>query len=130
MHSNLTQFVAQKFPDIPILPVFGNNDFMKNYQIPGCDVANIPVPTAADYFDALYKIWFEDIPSNLAGKTEAQISAIKDNFKHAGYYTYDFDEKITIIGLNTIIWAQANQCMNSGDEEWKEMNWLKDYLDS
>ena len=34
MFKNLTTMVENKFPGIPILPVFGNNDFSTNYQTP------------------------------------------------------------------------------------------------
>ena len=35
MWSNLTQLVMQKFPNVPIISAFGNNDNLKDYIPPG-----------------------------------------------------------------------------------------------
>jgi hypothetical protein len=35
MFRNITALINKKFPGVPILPVFGNNDLIENYQVPG-----------------------------------------------------------------------------------------------
>ena len=74
MLSNQTQYIASKFPGIPILPAFGNNDMMENYIIPGCSKNfSSDVLSGETFFTDIYKIWFEDIPANLQNKSDEEI---------------------------------------------------------
>ena len=72
MLSNTTQLISNKFPGKPILPSFGNNDFMENYLIPGCS-KNFSWLSGETYFEDIFKIWFEDITPNLQNKSQEEI---------------------------------------------------------
>jgi hypothetical protein len=52
--------VATRFPNIPILPTFGNNDNMNNYIPPFTSTEK------AAFFNPLFKTWFEDVPATFA----------------------------------------------------------------
>jgi hypothetical protein len=48
------QETKKRFPELPIIPTFGNNDMLFNYQIPGnSEKDNI---TSTEYFDKMKEI--------------------------------------------------------------------------
>lgn len=85
----MISLIVKKFPGVPVLPVYGNNDMLVNYQIPGGDIV-----TTYDFFNETHYSWFKD--KELAEQTAT-------SFKNGGYYEFPVqNQNLSIIGLNTI----------------------------
>ena len=61
---NMTDLIVKKFPNIPIIPTFGNNDNMVDYGPP-------PTPLYSPtnnytQFPFLLDLWIQSIPTNKA----------------------------------------------------------------
>ena len=87
--------ITERFPNVPILPVYGNNDMLSNYQIPG----NYTNPSqgkaeTASFFATTRDIWFKDPALN---------KLVAPTFNQGGWYEYQVDEGFSILGLNTIL---------------------------
>lgn len=59
--------------------------------MPGYDTV-----TAPEFFEKVHSIWFEQIEEKMGNLT-------KTTFLKGGYYVYPVDDKLSIIGLNTIL---------------------------
>ena len=84
------QEIMTAFPDIPIIPVVGNNDVVYHDQAP-------TVENHEAYYTALWEIWFENVPAN------AHIAAndtIKGTWMQGGFYAYELSDDIMILCLN------------------------------
>lgn len=98
MMTTVTNEVVHHYPATIILPVFGNNDFKYNYQVPKF---NEKIP----FYKYLFRMWFEnhDANSRLDGFED-----IRTTFMDGGYYKIDFSESLRFIVLNTMYYARAN----------------------
>ena len=56
-HSKLVDLLGKKFPDTPIIPVFGNND-MKYHDNPE------PLDEDQEFYEYIYDLWFDKLPGN------------------------------------------------------------------
>lgn len=82
--------IIAAFPDIPILPVVGNND------VPYHDQA--PTEEQEDwYYGDLWEIWFEEVPANAH---IVQNKTIEESFKNGGWYVYEVSPDVMIFCLN------------------------------
>ena len=84
------QAIVRAFPDIPIIPVVGNNDVAYHDQAP-------TVEQEGWYYGDLWKIWFEEVPAN--AKLVAN-STIEQSFKYGGWFVYEMTPDIMVINLN------------------------------
>ena len=81
--------IIQRFPGIPVLPVYGNNDMLKNYQIPGeKDVKTV------SFFNTTRDIWFKD---------PGLKNIVAPTFSSGGWYEYEVNDEFSVLGLNTIL---------------------------
>ena len=78
------------FPDIPILPVVGNNDVPYHDQAPTADQEDW-------YYGDLWDIWFKEVPANAH---IVQNKTIEESFKKGGWYVYEVSPDVMIICLN------------------------------
>jgi len=122
MWSNLTQLVSKKFPDVPVIIALGNNDNLENY---------IP-PTESlwkqDMFSYLCKAWMEDIPANLAGKSDEEVLEMQTSFMAGGYYKYSLDsvKGLSNIVLNANYWSvNDREFVDPSQEAWDQLTWLE-----
>ena len=82
--------IVTAFPNVPILPVLGNNDVVYHDQ----------APLAADkakYYQELWEILFEAVPANehiVANET------IKATWMTGGYYVYELGDDTMVVSLN------------------------------
>ena len=66
----MTELIQSKFPKVPIIPTFGNNDNMDDYGPPL--ITEWSETNNYTQFKYLHQLWFEDIPANVANlSTEA-----------------------------------------------------------
>ena len=89
MHEAI-QAIVTAFPDVPILPVIGNNDVKYHDQAPKSDDKD-------SYYADLWKLYFEEVPANseiLANST------IKETFMEGGYYAYELGDDTMLININ------------------------------
>ena len=82
--------LVEQFPDIPIIPVIGNNDVMYHDQAPSAEQKD-------QYYQDLWEIWFEDITANAAIAAD---DTIKSTFLNGGYYAYELADDIIVLALN------------------------------
>lgn len=115
--SNISNWVDKYLPDTYILPTLGNNDYLYHYQSP-------QVARQEDFYNHLYKIWFEDNPKKLPN-----IENIEKTFKSGGYYRTDLNDNLSVLGLNTLIFNKKNdesyQTPGAGKEQ---MDWIEKQL--
>jgi hypothetical protein len=71
------------------LPVFGNNDLLDNYQVPGYGEVS-----ANEYWKIVHEKWFQQ--PDVASQTNT-------TFLEGGWFEYKIDSKLSVIGLNTIL---------------------------
>ena len=72
---------------------------------------------------------FTNIPVNLKDLSPEQRANLTKTFENGGYYTYDIDDKLTVIGLNTIYWCSGNFYFNGNrttSHQEKEANIAKE----
>ena len=82
--------LVRAFPDIPIIPVVGNNDVPFHDQAPTDEQRSW-------YYTDLWQLWFEDVPANAALVAN---ETIKADFMYGGWYVYEITPDIMIICLN------------------------------
>ena len=105
LFQNMVKRVEKHFEGVPILNSFGNNDMLYNAEMPGRD----PSISARDFFTALYRYWFVDVKANMKGWSGDKIQQLQASFSSAGYYSYDLDDQLTIISLNSIAICSRNK---------------------
>lgn len=109
--------IRTKLIGVDILPSIGNNDVIVHYQVP-CreDLSQI-------YYQDIFDIMFPKFRLPRYFKYDA----VKETFLKGGYYRHDFGiEKISLISLNSMYFAEQNQCMfNKGEEQ---LQWLREQL--
>lgn len=92
--------IQDKYPGIPIIPTFGNNDFTLDYWVPWT------ASKKGDIFNFLYKLWFTDVKANMALINDASLGNTVANtettFKNGGYYMLNLDAKTSIVAINSI----------------------------
>ena len=82
--------IVKAFPNVPILPVIGNNDVIYHDQAPSALIKKT-------YYDDLWTIMFEEVPANAAILADTTIEA---DFKNGGYYKYDLSDDVMVLNLN------------------------------
>ena len=114
------EMIAKNFPRAIILPAIGNNDIQYHYVAPQINVS------AADYYEFLYDITFEQIQAN---KNISHQGDIETPIKKFGGYRYDHSESLSFISLNTLYY---NLRSPSNETEIKilQMQWLAKQLDN
>ncbi|KAG6001008.1 hypothetical protein E4U21_004786 [Claviceps maximensis] len=100
--------------DIPIIPTFGNNDFLPH---------NIMYPGPNHWFTAYADIWNRFIP-------EEQ----RHSFEFGGWFHVDvIPGKLTVFSLNTMYFFDRNAavdgCAQPSEPGFKHMEWLRVQLD-
>ena len=135
----LTKLVEDKFPDVPILSSFGNNDMMYNAEMPGKDQAGKDSFLSTEaYFTAIYQYWFTDVKANmklLKSLSQEKLKQFENDFKHGGYYAIDLNEKLTIVSFNSIAWCERNQnyigkIHDEPDYGQDQAKWYRDLMES
>ena len=109
--------IVDAFPDVPILPVIGNNDVAYHDQAPTADMEE-------SYYGDLWKIFFEDVPAN------AEIvknETIKETWMTGGWYAYEITPEIMIMNLNGMYpfyenWTQRQRAGEMLDWVEKTLN--------
>lgn len=103
MHQSLSQIIAREMPDTLVLPTFGNNDF---------DIDDEPAneTTKKDFYNRIYKMWFEEHPTNAKKIAGSNMSAVNHHtFHKGGYYRVDITPKLSVLALNTVMYLFKNQ---------------------
>ncbi|KHN95357.1 Endopolyphosphatase [Metarhizium album ARSEF 1941] len=100
--------------DVPIIPTFGNNDFLPH---------NIMYPGPNQWFAAYGEIWNRFIP-------EEQ----RHSFQFGGWFHVDvIPGKLTVFSLNTMYFFDRNAavdgCALPSEPGYKHMEWLRVQLD-
>jgi hypothetical protein len=142
------QMVASAFPNIPVLPVIGNNDVEYHNKAP-------PASTAFAYYTDMWDI-YTGVPANSATWGVEQ----QTTFMTGGYYSYSVGNNITVLCINgmypfdentndpeiastMIAWVESQFLSNSSekfiiqyhvwpgcnDKEYKECFWVQPYMD-
>jgi hypothetical protein len=81
-----------------VMPTFGNNDF---------DLDDEPANEATknEFYSRIFKIWFEDHPTN---SKVMNLTSIKPTFLDGGYYRVDINPKLSVLALNTVMYLFKN----------------------
>lgn len=82
--------IVSFFPDIPILPVIGNNDVVYHDQAPTAD-------QKASFYSDLLSMWFEAVPANSAIASD---STFQSTWANGGYYSYSLSDDVIVLSLN------------------------------
>lgn len=83
--------VESRWPGVPILPVFGNNDMVYTYQPP--NLAN-----KLSYYNAWYEIFLNGVSAN-----SGFASGVESDFDNYGSYRYDVpNSDVTFLNINTM----------------------------
>jgi hypothetical protein len=102
---------------VPIIPTFGNNDWLRNYAPPTSSEisdSNKFVP-----YEYLYELWLKNNEQYLTGP---QIKAMRGNFTgypngltdtatytsaSGGWYEYPLNDEISVMCINSIFWSDS-----------------------
>ena len=110
--------IKTAFPDVPILPVIGNNDVAYHDQAPDPEIKE-------GYYDDMWEILFKNVTANAA---MAANSTIEATWRNGGYYAVEIGEDTMVLCLNG---------MYPFYENWQEpeialemMEWVKTTLDA
>ena len=110
--------IEDAFPDIPILPVIGNNDVIYHDQAPSEAIKDM-------YYEELWELMFENVAANAEIVQTAHIEA---SWKLGGYYAYDLSDDIMIIGLNGMYPFYEN--FQNPEMALTMLDWLDDILEA
>ena len=119
--------IQDKYPNVPIIPTFGNNDFSLDYNVPW-DSQN-----KTNIFGHLLKTWFNDVPANMAliEKYGNSKTDLDNTFNNGGYYILNIDEKTSIVAINSIYMSSdvsaTDQTSTSGPTQ-QHISWIKTIL--
>ena len=83
--------IVAAFPDVPIVPVIGNNDVVYHDQAP------LPGNDHTQYYSDTWSIFFKEVPANAA---MAANSTIEGTWMSGGWYVYEIAPDVMIINLN------------------------------
>ena len=97
--NNVANEFKTHFPSTIILPVFGNNDFKYNYQVP-------KFTEKKEYYKFLFNTFFETHDENYQ---LPDLDEIRKTFLNGGYYKIDFEGNLRVIVLNTLYYLTTNQ---------------------
>jgi hypothetical protein len=105
------------FPNVPVLPVPGNNDTKYHYQ-PAVGTY------APSYYNEYWDFYFTQHPGNANLKEYAEM---EKTFKAGAYYRTQIDEHLHVLALNTLPY---NSQSVADDQELKDsqMQWFEDQL--
>ena len=110
--------IKTAFPEIPILPVIGNNDVPYHDQAPNADIK-------VQYYDDLWKIMFEDVPAN---QFMAANSTIEATWRNGGYYAVEIGTDTMVLNLNGMYPFYENWYEH--DTATDMIQWAKETLDA
>ena len=108
--------IVDAFPDVPILPVLGNNDVVYHDQAPAGTFKD-------EYYSELWEIMFEGVAANahiVANET------IKSTWMEGGYYVYELGDDSMVISLNGMYPFYEN--FEDPDMAWQMIDWVEDTL--
>ena len=111
----VTEQAKIHFPNTAFLPVLGNNDFKYNYQVPKYD-------EKAEYYEFLYRIWFEEHEPNKKWKN---LENIKNTFLTGGFYKVDLENNLRVIVLNTMYYAKSNKEARDPKTTLMQLKWFE-----
>lgn len=113
--------IKDKLNNCNILFVPGNNDFYEHYDTPNKDSLEIQTNT-------IKKIFMEEFYLKNKNKFNENFqTTIADGF----YYTYDFNDKLKFIVINTIFFSVKNSKINEADEHnlgIKHIQWIESQI--
>ena len=101
VHQNLSSMIQREMRDVLVIPTFGNNDFDLDDE-PANDTAK------AEFYSRIFKIWFEDHPTN---SKLMNLTSIRPTFLDGGYYRVDINPKLSVLALNTVLYLWKNKGM-------------------
>ena len=115
----INEMLAEQFPDTLVLPAFGNAD-SKYHDNP------VPHEDRAFFYDYIYHLWFESLPSNKHLLPKQEKKEIANTFYQGGYYRVDLNDKISALVLNTLFYdSKRDYSMVAEDGEGvRELKWL------
>lgn len=97
--TEVSKVIVGAFPDVPVIPSFGSNDFVDQ---------NLPPLVQDDPYSPysyLYELWFENIPANKKLLLEkGKTSEVKETFETGGWYEYPLSANISVLSINSIYW--------------------------
>ncbi|KAL9951390.1 hypothetical protein ACROYT_G044044 [Oculina patagonica] len=114
------------FPDIPVFPVLGLNDFLVPYIL----------PNSSDWYETVLSYWAplivcDGCPVDVNEPTT--MAVLKKTFLEGGYYNASIaDGKMVLIVLNTIYWHYRSHRDNPKVNETalRQISWLENQLES
>jgi predicted phosphodiesterase len=101
VHTNLSTMIQRHMSDVLVIPTFGNNDFDLDDE-PANETAK------AEFYSRIFKLWFEDHPTN---SKKINLTAIRPTFMNGGYYRVDINPKLSVLALNTVMYLFKNKGM-------------------
>jgi hypothetical protein len=115
---NVTERLAEAFPNKIVLNSIGNNDVWQHNNAPRTDEKEA-------YYTDMWNVWFEGNAKNNA--TLAQNKTIEESFKKGGYYAYTIPGKnFTVISLNAMYPFVENH--NDVEMSTTMLDWFEAYL--
>ncbi|KAL9951354.1 hypothetical protein ACROYT_G044005 [Oculina patagonica] len=114
------------FPDIPVFPVLGLNDFLVPYIL----------PNSSDWYETVLSYWAplivcDGCPVDVNEPTT--MAVLKKTFLEGGYYNASIaDGKMVLIVLNTIYWHYRSNRDDPKVNETalRQISWLENQLES
>jgi len=118
MREALKAMVAA-FPDVPIIPVIGNNDVIYHDQAPNSGVEH------TEYYSDLWSIFFEEVPANAH---IAANSTIEGTWYAGGWYVYEIAPDVMVINLNGMYPFYENWTDREKADDM--LNWVEEVLEA
>ena len=111
-NAQVAKWLAQTFPDIPVIPTIGNNDVYPHdtMHAPGPDNKVLP---------ALAKAWAPLLDG-----------AMTESMLHGGYMSKTLANGNTVVSLNTLYFAYGPDCNVSDSPALIQLEWLSALLDN
>ncbi|KAL5022237.1 hypothetical protein ScPMuIL_001392 [Solemya velum] len=107
--TKITSLLSDAFPDIPIYPTFGNNDYWPTHQFPS-------------HGNALYNLTLENWKQWINDTVQA------NNFLKGAYYTVKNPHGLRIIAMNTNLYYTSNKMTKDMKDPADQFQWLEHVL--
>lgn len=108
---NISHLIIKSFPDISILPTIGNNDVTPDYFL---DVDDNP--------GEMLEMLLQGLDPLFASEEE------RTSFRLGGYLARDLSSTLTILSLNTVIYATSHYPETRDSDPLGQFSWLKTQL--
>ena len=107
------------FPDIPVLPAFGNNDTKYHYQAAKTHREH------RNFYTKINKIWFENHPGNV---DLLDLASMETTMMQGGWYRADLvPDKLSLLTFNSLQFNYKQE-PNVTSEKHAELDWLEHQL--